>query len=262
MNKKVLVTGASGTIGKVLTEKLQQKGFIVEKWDRSNIPIDNYSLMEDYIKEVKPAYLIHLAAITSFDPEVRKDAWKVNYEWTSELAWICKLHSVKFIFTSTGMVFSEKQQGPYSIDTIPEENNGYGYEKRMAETQVFNQNPESVILRLGWQIAEEGKNSILTWLEHTASQVQVMSTSASWFPSCSFVDDTSDIILASINFEPGTYMVNSNTKWTFYEIAFALKEYYHKDWKIAPVKSNLRDRRMLDDRIKIPDLKNKLSFLA
>ena len=262
MNKKVILTGANGTIGKVLLQKLLLEGYEVEKWDRTKVPIDNYSLMEEYIKRIKPECLFHLAAITSFDPEQRKDSWKVNYEWTSELAWLCKLHSVKFIFTSTGMVFSEKQQGPYDINTIPEENYGYGHEKRMAETQIFHQNPEAVVLRLGWQIAEEGRNSILTWLENTASHVEVMSTSASWLPSCSYVDDTSDIIIAATQYQPGIYMVNSNTKWTFYEIAFALKELYHKDWKIVPVKSDIRDRRMLDDRVKIPDLKNKLSFLS
>ena len=258
----MLITGANGTIGKVLVEKLNQKGYIVEIWDRAEVPINDYSLMEGYIKKIKPSCLFHLGAITSFDPELRKDSWKVNYEWASELAWICKLHSVKFVFTSTGMVFSEKQQGPYHIDTVPEENYGYGHEKRMAESQIFNQCPGSVILRLGWQIAEGGKNSILTWLEYTASQVEAISTSASWLPSCSFVDDTADIIIASTQYQPGTYMVNSNTKWTFYEIAFALKELYHKNWRIVPVKSNLRDRRMVDDRVHIPDLKNRLSFLS
>jgi len=261
LNKKVLITGSNGTIGRVLTEKLSQKGFIVEKWNRLEVPPDNFALMEEYIKKVKPAYLFHLAAITSFDPELRKDSWKVNYEWTSELAWICKLQSVKFIFTSTGMVFSEKQQGPYDINTIPEEDYGYGYEKRMAEVQIFHQNPDAVILRLGWQIADKGTNSILTWLEHTASQVEVMSTSASWLPSCSFVDDTADIIIEAAQYQPGIYMINSNTKWTFYEIASALNLTYNKGWKIIPVRANPRDRRMLDERVQIPDLKVKLTFL-
>jgi dTDP-4-dehydrorhamnose reductase len=262
LTKKVLITGASGTIGKVLAKKLLQKGFIVEKWNRSEIPIDNYAMMEKYIKQIKPDYLFHLAAITSFDPEQRKDSWKVNYEWTNELAWICKQQAIKFIFTSTGMVFSEKQQGPYDFNTIPEEDYGYGHEKRMAETQIFQQNPDAVILRLGWQIAEGGGNSILTWLENTASHVEVMSTSASWLPSCSFVEDSADVIIDSTSFQPGIYMVNSNTKWTFYEIAVALNKTYNKGWKIIPVRSNVRDRRMLDDRIQIPDLKSKLSFLA
>ena len=261
LNKKVILTGSHGTIGKVLHQKLIQQGYIVETWDRTKVPIDNYALMEAYIKKIKPAYILHLAAITSFDPEQRKDSWQVNYEWTSELAWICKKLSVKFIFTSTGMVFSEKQQGPYDINTIPEEDYGYGHEKRLAETRIFHQNSEAVVLRLGWQIAEEGRNSILTWLENTASKVEIMSTSASWFPSCSFVDDTADIIIASTLYQPGIYMVNSNTKWTFYEIAFALKKLYNKDWKIAPVKSTLRDRRMVDERVWIPDLKNKLTYL-
>jgi dTDP-4-dehydrorhamnose reductase len=262
LNKKVILTGAHGTIGKVLLQKLMQHGYNVETWDRSKVPIDNYAAMEEYISKVKPDCLFHLAAITSFDPEQRTDSWKVNYEWTSELAWICSQHSVKFIFTSTGMVFSEKQQGPYDINTIPEEDYGYGYEKRMAETQIFRQNPDAVILRLGWQIAEEGRNSILTWLTHTASKVEVMSTSASWMPSCSFVDDSADIIIASVDYPAGIYMVNSNSRWTFYESAFALKDLYKKDWKIMPVKSNLRDRRMIDDRVKIPDLRLRLPFLS
>lgn len=250
MSRTIILTGSNGTIGKALKKHFEANGFSVIPWNREKVPIDNYFVMEKFIKTIQPIALIHLAAITSFEPEKRKDAWLVNYEWPSEIAWICMIHKIKFIFTSTAMVFSHLQKGPFTIDSVPDANNGYGYEKRMAEERVMSQNPESVILRLGWQIALEGHNSMIRFLENEMNEKGFIEASTNWFPSCSFLEDTIEIFRQSLNFEPGIYMLNANEKLSFFEIACFLNEKFHKSWIIKPVESPVLDQRMEEKRLR------------
>jgi dTDP-4-dehydrorhamnose reductase len=254
----VMLTGSSGTIGKPLCKFLDESGYHVVCWNMAEVPINNYDRMDSFISEHAPEALFHLAANTSLDENDRKNSWQENVELPAELAWICRQHAIKFIFTSTAMVFSSKQQGPFRVDAVPEEHYGYGYEKRMAEQRVFSQNPEALVLRLGWQIGTEGKNTMNRYLDEEMNQRSVIYASRNWYPSCSFIEDTNRVLISMLSRKPGLYQCNANTNHSFYAIAKALKTYYHKDWEIIPVEEPVMDNRMVDDRIQIPDLGSRL----
>ena len=265
MNSRIIITGTRGTLGQQLVPFMQEKGFDVLAWNRSMIPVDDYHQMENFIQLNNPKALIHLAAITSLDENDRINSWQVNYEWPSELAWICRIHQIKFIFTSSAMVFSQQQNGPFSLESIPDEQSGYGLEKRLAEERVLSQNPDSVILRLGWQIAEdkagspESKNSMIASLDKQMKNTGKIKASTKWFPSCSYVQDTVGIMGQSLTFSEGIYQLNSNTDWSFFQIVTALKNYFNKDWNIVQTKDYEHDQRMIDDRIKIKTLNERFS---
>lgn len=192
-----MLTGAGGTIGTPLNNYLQSVGYKTVCWDRAIVPVDDYEKMYDFIKTVKPEYFIHLAAITTFNDHERTNSYQVNVEWPSTLSWICKLLSVKYIFISSNLIFNH--QGPYTLNSIPDAQTGYGYEKRMAEENIVKQNQGSVILRLGWQIGITGNNNMLSFLENEHQEKLHIAASPDWFPSCSFLEDTTQVITASIN---------------------------------------------------------------
>src|ERR1700733_2283801 len=145
---KAIITGAHGTVGSALSKHLKAQGHQVVAWDRFVVPIDRYQPMEDFVREERPDVLFHLA-IASRSTGVANESWLVNYEWASELAWITKQLGVRFVFTSSVMVFSDGARGPFTVDTQADALQGYGYEKRMAEQRVFHQNPDAVVARLG-----------------------------------------------------------------------------------------------------------------
>src|SRR5262245_59253637 len=98
---RVLVTGASGTIGSSLCTVLKQGGHEVFTWDKKQVPINDYYKMENFLKLINPDVLFHLAY--SEDPS---ESWFVNYEWSSELAWLTGILRIRFVYTSTNLVFS------------------------------------------------------------------------------------------------------------------------------------------------------------
>jgi dTDP-4-dehydrorhamnose reductase len=57
----VVITGANGTVGSALKQHLDGKGIEAISWDRKLIPIDNYHVMEDFLRHTKPSILFHLA---------------------------------------------------------------------------------------------------------------------------------------------------------------------------------------------------------
>ena len=162
---KAIVTGARGAVGAALVRCLQLEGATVSGWDRSIVPIGDSSASESYLKKEQPDVLFHLA-IASKPTDRQNEGWFVNCEWPVALAGLCASLGIRFVFTSSVMVFSDVARGPFTVDSLPDAEEGYGYEKRMAEVGVLKDNPEAVIARLGWQIGERpGANNMVDYLE-------------------------------------------------------------------------------------------------
>src|SRR4051812_34435015 len=97
-----LVTGARGTVGRALVSAIEAEGGRVTRWDRALTPVDRYDAMERFVRETSPDAIFHLAIASQPTPK-DGESWAVNYEWTSELAWIARTLGVAFVFTSTAM---------------------------------------------------------------------------------------------------------------------------------------------------------------
>ncbi len=246
---KILITGANGTVGTGLRKHLKSKGHEVIAWDRTKVDISNYHDMERYIKEVNPNVIYHLA-ILSEPTGMQNEDWVVNYLWPSELAWISKNLNIKFVFTSTALVFSNDAKGPFTPQSHPDADEGYGRGKLIAEERIFYQNPNSYVLRIGWQIGEDdGTNNMVAFLSKQMRENGKIECSDSWYPACSFIEDTARALEELIEKKPSLYMFDSNKKWTFYEIVLALKEKYNKDWKVIKNNDYKYDQRLIDDRL-------------
>lgn len=256
---RALITGAGGTIGKVLCEQLERDNIEVITWKREHIPVDNYQRMEDFIRKVQPDILFHLAYASTLSG-IENETWKINYEWTSELAWITKVLGVKFIFTSTNLVFSNRIEAPYTIQSIPDADSGYGFEKRKAEARIISQNPNAIIVRLGWQIGKQaGSNNMIDYLDRKMKEGGAVHASTRWKPACSMLEDTCEKLtgIATV-FSPGIYMIDSNERWSFYEIAKALNILHNAPWNIIPDENYAADTRMKDERVNMISLKERL----
>jgi dTDP-4-dehydrorhamnose reductase len=258
---KIVVTGSSGTVGSALVKHLEAQGHQVLGWDRVQVPITDYWAMEQFLRASGAGALYHLA-VPSKPTGVPNESWTVNYQWTSELAWICKELGITFVYVSTVMVFSSQRQGPFTVDTVPDAGDGYGMEKRLAEDRVFHQNPNSRVIRLGWQIGgPEGSNNMVDFLDNQFRHDGLVSCSTQWLPACAFLDDTVPVLASMLDHDPGLYQFDTNQKWSFYQIAFALNKQLGKKWKVTANDSFVFDQRMVDARLPSVSLKTRLPSL-
>ena len=257
---KALVTGSNGTVGTVLCHRLARAGWGLVRWDRSEVPVDDYERMEAFVRRERPDVLFHLAAASQpAQPEASaEESWRVNYEWTSELAWITRTLGVSFVFTSTVMVFTDAKPGPYTIASRPDAQHDYGMEKRRAEERVLDQNPQARVARLGWQIGHDlSGNQMAAWLAQRGN----VRASARWIPACSFLEDTADALLWIAGARPGLYHVDSNEGWSFYDLACALQQRHEASWSIEPTWAWAYDQRLLEGRHTMPPLVERLPEL-
>ncbi|WP_224243503.1 sugar nucleotide-binding protein [Hyalangium gracile] len=261
MANRAILTGASGTVGSRLSGFLRQQGFDVIPWDRRHVPVDDYAAMERFVREAAPEVVFHLA--TASQPTGRPgESWLINYEWTSELAWITRTLGIRFVFTSSVLVFTNDARGPFTRDSQPDATEGYGYEKRRAEERVFHQNPQARVARLGWQIGEEPTgNNMLAFLEGKMREEGRVRASARWYPACSLLDDTVRALHELSSAEPGLYQLDSNERWTFYDIARALNARHGNRWTVEPSEDFVYDQRMKEERIRLPSLGERLPGL-
>jgi len=126
---KVIITGMSGTVGSALAEHLRSQNHQVLGWNRTLVPINDYWAMENFLREEKPDALYHLA-VPSIPTGMENESWMVNYQWTSELAWLTKVLNITYIFTSSVMVYTNQAHGPFTPESPADAFEGYGYEKR------------------------------------------------------------------------------------------------------------------------------------
>jgi len=167
-DKRVLVTGANGFIGRNLCATLKEKGYFVRGAVRNNVSdvsgVDEYVQVGD-INEFTDWQLalsgmdlvIHLAArvhvMKNAEGEHIDAFRKVNVLGTDRLARMAAKAGVKrFVFISSVKVNGEGSQLPYTEKDIPAPQDAYGVSKREAEDLLARITGETglqtVILRL------------------------------------------------------------------------------------------------------------------
>jgi len=239
---KALITGMNGTVAPVVYKELLKHNMDVIIWDRNEVSTDSEDAVYDFIKEVNPDLFFHIAT--------------GPVKWLEYIAKATEKLGVKLLFTSSVSVFSEKGTGPYDTTSVPNAEEDYGLYKIECEKVARAYNPNSVIIRLGWQIGSSaGTNNMFNFLTNTQEQNGYIEASSRWYPSCSFLEETAKTVVeAALTYEPGTYMANSNSEFTFYEIVNHLKEKHQTQWVVRETTSFVRDDRMFDDRVEISEL--------
>ena len=255
---QAIITGMNGAVGSALKAQLLADGHSVVGWDRTAVPPNDLSAAEQFLQDAQPDVLFHLA-IASQATGQENEGWLINVEWPTQLAQLCHRHNIRFVFTSSVMVFTDDAVGPFTPDSVPDAREGYGYDKLVAERQVRAANPDAVIARLGWQIGEApGSNNMIDFL---AGQ-DVVRASEKWLPACSFLADTAVALQSLATAVSDLYLLDSNNRWNFYQIAAALNDLHGSQWRIEQTADFVYDQRMRDPRANMPSLDKRLPSLA
>ncbi len=154
--KNIMITGASGLLGRAIFEKLFTDSFNIlgtsfSRYNEELLSLDltDFDLVRKCVEKFQPDIIIHCAAERSPDicekqPEKTK---KINVNATQNLAQLGLEYSAKLIFISTDYVF-DGSKPPYQINDQPNPINAYGISKWQAEKSVLLTNPKSIVLRV------------------------------------------------------------------------------------------------------------------
>lgn len=257
-----LVTGARGTVGSVLCRRIAESGGTAYGWDRGEAPCGDFDAARRLMDRLLPTVVFH-AALPSQPTGLENEGWLVNEKWTSDLAALALERGIAMVFVSTVMVYKNTAQGPFGPDTVPDETEGYGFFKRQGELAARAANPRAHVVRLGWQIGHEpAGNNMVFHLDKQFRENGEITASTGFLPATSFLEDTADGLIAAAQQEPGDYLINSNPGYNFHQIACALNELRGHPWKIRATEDFTQDQRMIDPRVPIKRLEERLPALG
>ncbi|TIB80023.1 methionine adenosyltransferase II, beta [Wallemia mellicola] len=235
---KVLVTGASGLLGRAILDNFSNDGSIQVTglaYSRSSdklikCDLNDEKAIEGVIREQQPDVLIHCAAerrpdVAQNDPAATE---KLNVDVSGNLSRLMKNIGGSIIYISTDYVF-DGTKPPYTTTDTPNPLNLYGKTKLAGEKAVTQNNDKSVILRVPvlYGRVENTKESAVTILIDAVKEgkAKKMEHYANRFPTN--VDNVAialNALTKNIQKVPQIVHYSSREAYTKYEMACTFAE--------------------------------------
>ncbi|KAK7880094.1 hypothetical protein WMY93_033234 [Mugilogobius chulae] len=183
---RVLVTGATGLLGRSLCRQLRDDGWIVIATGFSRArptmlccDLTNEEQVHHVIAQHKPEIIVHCAAERRPDVVERSSdsALNLNVQATALLAKEAASSGAFFIYISTDYVFDGRNP-PYGEDDAPNPLNLYGRSKMEGERETQRYCPDSVILRvpiLFGEVEQVSESAVTTLWTQILDQTQTCS---------------------------------------------------------------------------------------
>lgn len=150
--KRMLVTGASGFLGKRIVQEYAVRYRILAP-SHEKLDLNRPEKVQRFLEKNRPQLVIHCAAVsdTGWCQEHPQESWRINVEGTENLAKACANVGSKLIYCSSDQVYSwNGVSGPHSEEEPVQPVWEYGKQKVEAERRCQEICPDSVGLRLCW----------------------------------------------------------------------------------------------------------------
>ncbi len=244
---KILIIGASGLLGKAVTEEL--KNYEIFTPTSKELDITKREKVEKYVLENLPNIIINCAAYTNVDKaEVEKEhAYNINCVGTLNLAQICNKFNITLMHISTDYVFDGKKAQYYSYKEDDElylnPITMYGITKLQGEKNIINLCEKYYILRTSWLFGD-GKNFIRTIirLSKENSEINVVNDQ---FGNPTYTVDLASIINQIIikQIPYGIYNATNIGSTSWYELAKKVLTYTKSNCIVNPISTQNSDRK-------------------
>lgn len=237
---RIIVTGASGQLGKEVTACLTQNSqYKVFPLDKKDLNITNGEMVKTTIAEINPHWIVHCAAYTNVDAAevVGKElCWSVNKEGAYYMGKAAAVSNAKVIYISTDYVFDGKKQSAYEVTDETNPLNVYGASKLAGEKEILSMVEGSYIIRTSWVFGEYGKNFVYTMLKLSNSSKNILVVNDQ-YGRPTYTKDLANFIAYIIRNNPPTgiyHFANENTT-TWFNFAKEILKY--QDVQVMPVSS-------------------------
>lgn len=165
-DKKILLLGKNGQLGKSLNSLLPSEGLIA--LGRADCDLTNLDQLRKVLREHKPNIIVNAAGYTLVDQAGREEsiAMRVNGEAVGVIAEETKNLGALLIHYSTDYVFDGEKEFAYVEDDQVNPINVYGASKLTGEKAIEAVGPMALILRTSWiysLLAEDFVVKVLRW---------------------------------------------------------------------------------------------------
>ncbi len=152
---RILLTGASGQLGRHLSSSLRTLGEVVTT-DRTDgdfkCDLSDRRLVDRTLERVRPDLVVNPAAWTAVDRAEDEEAAarRMNADLPGWLAAWCADHNALLLHFSTDYVFSGASNRGWCEADVPAPGNAYGRTKLAGERVIFESGARALIVRTAW----------------------------------------------------------------------------------------------------------------
>jgi len=160
INKKILITGCGGMLGKAVYEEFSSKFSKIlatdidlnENW-LSYMDVRDIQECENVFAEFNPDIVLHLAALTDLEycETNKKNSWLTNALGTENIAVLSNKYNAELVYISTAGIFGGEQEYFNDFDK-PEPLSIYAKSKYHGEVFVQQTVKYHYIFRAGWMM--------------------------------------------------------------------------------------------------------------
>ncbi len=149
LTKTVLVTGASGFLGRRLVARLRELGSEVIKISRSNgVDVKNILSVKTKFEQHHIDEVYHLASKVSFNKRDEKEIWDTNVKGTQNLLITAKRYGIKKVVVVSSACTVGSCNNPFSVkdETFSEQDDSNPYVKSKIHQEVLAKSYQAIIV--------------------------------------------------------------------------------------------------------------------
>jgi len=153
---RILVTGASGQLGRALVELLGERVALAA--GRETLDVTDAVAVRRVFGQARPDLVVNAAAYNDVDgaESQRELAFAVNAHGPAHLARVCEEAGVPLVHISTDYVFDGAQRRPYVEDDPPNPLGAYGASKLAGEQAALEAGCPRLVLRTSGVFGDGG----------------------------------------------------------------------------------------------------------
>ncbi len=235
---KILITGANGMLAKSVRKRLEEGNELICT-DVEDLDITDEKAVLEYVKNVKPEYIINCAAYTAVDKAetAGEIVEKINADGPKNLAKAAKENDSILVHVSTDYVFGGDLDisKEYKEDDPKKPVTAYGITKLHGEEYIEQNTDKYYIFRTAW-LYGDGNNFVRTMLKlgETKDELNVVSDQHG---SPTYAEDLANFIGQAIEkkIPYGIYHATNEGFTTWYDFTKAIFEYTGIICKVNPV---------------------------
>ena len=149
LGRALLITGATGTLGKAFARVCEQRGLSYYLLKRQDLDIAELESVKNAVERFEPWAIINAAGYVRVD-DAEQDVdrcMRENVSGPTNLATVCASREIPLVTFSSDLIFDGEKSEAYVERDPGSPLNVYGLSKIRAETEVLKQYPEALIIR-------------------------------------------------------------------------------------------------------------------